>query len=80
MILCVWRASLLVLATNTVLGDAFGLGDAFALTDSSCLKASSADECRSMTEEGTGDKCVWCTCRAVPNECLGASIAKVCEG
>lgn len=53
------------------------LGAASVLGDSSCLSAKSAEECKSQIEEGTGDQCVWCTCRAVPSECLGASLAKV---
>lgn len=53
------------------------LGAASVLGESSCLSAKSAEECKSQIEEGTGDQCVWCTCRAVPSECLGASLAKV---
>lgn len=45
--------------------------------ESSCLSAKTAEDCRSEVEESTGDPCVWCTCRAVPSECLGASLAKV---
>lgn len=50
---------------------------ASGLEESSCLSAKTAKECKSQIEEGTGDQCVWCTCRAVPSECLGASLAKV---
>lgn len=63
----------------------YGAAPGFALFDiadaapaaSSCLSAKTAETCRSQVEEGTGDKCVWCTCAAVPSECLGASLAKV---
>lgn len=66
------RLALLALAV-AVLRKASGFeGDV-----SSCLGAKTAEECRSEVEEGTGDACVWCTCRAVPSECLGASLAKV---
>lgn len=51
---------------------------ASVLGDSSCLSAKSAEDCRSQIEEGTGDQCVWCSCLAIPSECLGASLAKVC--
>lgn len=54
----------------------FSLSAASVLGDSSCLSAKSAEECKSQIEEGTGDQCVWCTCSAVPSECLGASLAK----
>lgn len=50
---------------------------ASGIEDSSCLSAKTAQDCKSQVEEGTGDRCVWCTCRAVPSECLGASLAKV---
>lgn len=50
---------------------------ASVLGDSSCLSAKSAEDCRSQIEEGTGDQCVWCSCLAIPSECLGASLAKV---
>eukprot|EP00904_Undaria_pinnatifida_P001416 jgi/Undpi1/11275/HiC_scaffold_30.g13573.m1 len=49
---------------------------ASVLGDSSCLSAKSAEDCRSQIEEGTGDQCVWCSCLAIPSECLGASLAK----
>lgn len=52
-------------------------GNASGLEDSSCLSAKTAEQCRGQVEEETGDPCVWCTCKAVPSECLGASLAKV---
>lgn len=52
-------------------------GNAFGLEASSCLSAMTAEQCRGQVEEETGDPCVWCTCKAVPSECLGASLAKV---
>lgn len=52
-------------------------GNAFGLEASSCLSAKTAEQCREQVEEETGDPCVWCTCKAVPSECLGASLAEV---
>ena len=53
------------------------LGEAFDFGDSSCLTAKTAEQCRGRVEEGSGDPCVWCTCKAIPSECLGSTIAKV---
>lgn len=61
-------------------GSNFGLDDVVRVAAgdlSSCLSAKDAETCRSLVEEGTGDPCVWCTCSAVPSECLGSSLAKV---
>ncbi|CAM9646215.1 unnamed protein product, partial [Ectocarpus fasciculatus] len=40
-----------------------------------CVTATTADECRSSVDE-SGTTCVWCTCQAVPSECVPAATAK----
>lgn len=44
---------------------------------SSCMSAKTPEQCRSQVEEGTGDPCVWCSCQAIPSECVGPTMAKV---
>eukprot|EP00612_Vaucheria_litorea_P004134 CAMPEP_0171461018 /NCGR_PEP_ID=MMETSP0945-20130129/5645_1 /TAXON_ID=109269 /ORGANISM="Vaucheria litorea, Strain CCMP2940" /LENGTH=371 /DNA_ID=CAMNT_0011987303 /DNA_START=62 /DNA_END=1174 /DNA_ORIENTATION=- len=43
---------------------------------SSCLAIKDQKTCSSSADDITKDSCVWCSCKAVPSECVSASMAK----
>lgn len=49
----------------------YGIG-----AEARCLAQPSPGMCRSSVDEG-GEKCVWCVSKAIPSECLPASVAEV---
>jgi carboxypeptidase C (cathepsin A) len=44
---------------------------------SPCNQASTKDQCYDTKDEDTGTSCLWCSCQAIPSECLSPDQAKL---